>query len=215
MDFLFKDIDQKDRAKLTKETHFETVKYKKGEMVAAEGELCTKVGLVVSGELVIKNIYYDGNETIIRLVNPKELFGEILLFSSHPYYPAAIYATIDSQVQFIDHDNLMALMDKNHIIALNVLREISDRFIDLNERIKILSRKTIKGKLCHYLHLTYLSVGSTSFKINLNKEQLAKFLNVERPSLSREFIKLKNENIIDYKGKNITIKNLPELETYL
>ena len=38
------------------------------------------------------------------------------------------------------------------------------------------------------------------------KEKLALFLNITRPSLSRELINMKKDNLIDYDLKSITIK---------
>jgi Mn-dependent DtxR family transcriptional regulator len=40
---------------------------------------------------------------------------------------------------------------------------------------------------------------------------LADFLNVSRPSMSREMAKLKDEGIIDYKKNQIEIKDLESL----
>jgi Mn-dependent DtxR family transcriptional regulator len=45
----------------------------------------------------------------------------------------------------------------------------------------------------------------------MNRNQLADFLNVSRPSMSREMAKLKEEGVIDYKKNHIRIVDMDAL----
>ena len=51
-------------------------------------------------------------------------------------------------------------------------------------------------------------INSKAIPIN-SKESLSKYLNIERPSLSRELAKLKKEELIDYDRHFIYIKKEP------
>ena len=49
----------------------------------------------------------------------------------------------------------------------------------------------------------------------MNKEEIANFIGIPRPSLSRELIKLRKEKIIDFDRNNITILDIDKLEEIL
>lgn len=50
---------------------------------------------------------------------------------------------------------------------------------------------------------------------NLAREDMADYLNVSRPSLSRELGNMTREGILRIEGRNIVIVNQEELESYL
>ena len=93
-------------------------------------------------------------------------------------------------------------------ILKNILRLISDSAIELNEHIKLLSHKTIRGKICYLLYSEYLKTGKLTFKIETTKTDLAAFLNIERPSLSYEIKKLIEDGIIENRNKDYSILSL-------
>ena len=51
--------------------------------------------------------------------------------------------------------------------------------------------------------------------LEMNKEEIANFIGIPRPSLSRELIKLRKEKIIDFDRNNITILDIDKLEEIL
>ncbi|NWJ46786.1 MAG: winged helix-turn-helix domain-containing protein [Chloroflexi bacterium] len=57
--------------------------------------------------------------------------------------------------------------------------------------------KSIKGKISKYLLELQRRSGICTFMLPLKRGELADFLNVSRPTLSREFCKLRDEGIID------------------
>ena len=52
----------------------------------------------------------------------------------------------------------------------------------------------------------------SEFEMSMNRNELADFLNVSRPSMSREFGKMRDEEIIEFNRKIIIIKDLEKLE---
>jgi CRP-like cAMP-binding protein len=58
----------------------------------------------------------------------------------------------------------------------------------------------------------YKETGKTTFTIPMKRYELAAYLNVSRPSLSREMSSMRRENLIDFNGSSIRIKNINSLE---
>ena len=66
--------------------------------------------------------------------------------------------------------------------------------------------------------LTYgisIKTGDINITVPLNRNELASFLNVSRPSMSRELCQLRDEGIIDFHLSTFKIKDLEALKEYL
>jgi Mn-dependent DtxR family transcriptional regulator len=56
--------------------------------------------------------------------------------------------------------------------------------------------------------------GAATLMLPMNRNQLADFLNVSRPSMSRELSRMKDEGIIDYHLSSVKIMDLEELRAF-
>ena len=115
----------------------------------------------------------------------------------------------------IDKEELLEIIKNDSKIAFLLLNKISSQAFDLNNRVKLLSKRSIRSKICYYLLNIYKEKNSLTFTLEYNKEQWADILNIERPSLSRELIKLKKEGIIDYYSKTIKIIDIERLKEFV
>ncbi len=194
---------------------YETFSYKKNELIVQEGEQCLGLYTIIEGQIVIKNIHLDGTESIVKYVREKENFADILVLSQHDTFPASIYANTDCKIKFVSKNNFIAYLKENPNEAINFITSISNQAYSLNNKLKLLNKKTIKSKLCYYIKLLYDEQKSLTITIPFNREELSKYLNIERPSLSRELANLKKDNVIDFYLNTIKINNLSLLESYL
>ena len=85
----------------------------------------------------------------------------------------------------------------------------------LNKKVKSTSLKSVKHKVVDYILDKSTMLDSNVIKLNESKEDIAGYLGIPRPSLSRELIKLRDENIIEFDRNSITILNFQELEEKL
>jgi len=74
--------------------------------------------------------------------------------------------------------------------------------------------KSIKGKISKYLLELYRKSGNYTF-MPLKRGELADFLNVSRPTLSREFCKLRDDGIIDFHKESVHINDIEALKRML
>jgi CRP-like cAMP-binding protein len=96
-----------------------------------------------------------------------------------------------------------------------MIRVISKKACDLNRKVEYLSLKTINGKLSKYLLEQSVRSSNTTFKLPMNREKLADFLNVSRPSMSRELGKMRDNGIIEFHKDSIRIKDVEKLKALL
>ena len=85
----------------------------------------------------------------------------------------------------------------------------------LNNKVKSSTLKSVKHKVVDYILEKSKTSDSNIIKLSESKEDIAAFLGIPRPSLSRELINLRDEAIIEFDRKSITILNIDELEEKL
>ncbi|MCK4823150.1 Crp/Fnr family transcriptional regulator, partial [bacterium] len=97
-------------------------------------------------------------------------------------------------------------------LIMNMLQILSNRASMLNKKIEHLSAKNIRGKISSYLLDIYLQTGKATLTIPMKRHELADYLNIPRPSLSREMGLMRDVGMIEFNGSLITINDLLALE---
>lgn len=212
---LFKSLDSEFIKSVLDKTKFKTNMYKKNSVIAFEGDLCNKIGIIINGHIEVQKIYPSGKTVTISKMGRGNIFGEVIIFSNMGQYPSSIISSTDSEIMFIPKDDIINLCTKNTIILNNFMELLSNKILMLNNKLKNISYHTIKEKLANFILEEYSKQNSLKIKINLSKKELAEHFGIPRPSLSRELINMKNDNIIDYDRKTIEILDLDGLEDIL
>lgn len=189
--------------------------FEKDEIILFEGDECTSIGLILEGMVDIKKVSTSGKEYTITTLNPGDTFGEAVIFSSSNSSPAMVVAKSYTTVLFIPKETIIALCKRSEKFLYNFLNILSDRILLLNSKLKESTLTTLRQKICNFLLEEYKKQKSLKIKLLLSKQELAEKFNVQRPSLSRELIKMREEGLIDFWGKEIWIKNLEKIEKCL
>lgn len=179
---------------------YNRITYKKGSLLFNEGDLCKVAGFILSGEIKISTLNIDGKEYIINIIKENEWFADNLLFSKDNRYLGDVIATKDTTVLFYDKVQFLSYLKEDNNLD-NYLTISSVKILDLRNKIKLLSQKNIRDRI-----LFYLKENAIDKQVAIeSKNYLANLLNIPRPSLSRELIKLKKEKVIDFNRKSITL----------
>ena len=204
MYYLFENISDFNRKKLLNSIQIITKSYKKGEIVFKENDLCEAICFIKKGRIIAKNIFTDGHEIIVRTLNRFDSFGEGLIFSDNPLYKATFIVVDDCKLQFILKKDLISLMNLNSQISLNIFKHLNNQSFIQMAHLKLLTLKKVSSKVASYFYLNYKNLGK-EFLLTLNKTEIAQYLNIERPTFSKELNNLIKNNIISYSHKKYTI----------
>lgn len=198
--------------------------YKKGDFLINAGEKMTRFGLVLSGCVQALADDIEGNRMIMANVTAKNSFGEALCYLEIPEPSVYIMASKDSTVLWLSSENLrknarvsdasMAFTLRDNFTAL-----LSLRTLQMNRRIQILSKLSIREKILTFLAEIYgldfpaipdegENAGGSGRKITvpMNREDMAAYIGTNRSSLSRELAAMKACGIIDYHKNEFIIK---------
>lgn len=212
---IFEGVSESELSNILQQIHYVKRAFRKNETIYRTGESSCCIGIIVSGCLEIKKFLPTGNVVSVFHRKRGEMIGGIMVFSSNPQYPCDVIAKENSEVVFIDKSYIFEVLFKNAVITSNLLRISANRIRQLEKRVELFSFSSIQQKIAFSL----LSVFQTGLKqvvlIPFSKATWAEYLNVSRPSLSRELKALCEQEIIEMRKNEIIILRKDLLESLL
>jgi len=192
--------------------------YTRHELVVRNGENLGSLGIILEGEASVIKETIRGDRLLMKNLTVGEMFGEIAVFARQDQWPAMVQANTPLTVCFIPKDKIAGqcanLCGWHHTLINNMLCVVARRAMVLSRKMEYLSIKTMRSKLATFLYEQYLQKQTTTFLLPMNREQLADFLNVSRPSMSRELSRMRDEGLIDFHMSTFKIINLEGLKAY-
>lgn len=176
--------------------------YKRNDYIVTGGDAYESVGILLKGAATVSKENAAGNRVVMTLLKQGDIFGEIVAFSSRMTWPATVQAQETCEVLFLPRGKIVGECDRmcpwHRTLIHNFLRIISERAIMLNKKVEYLTIKSMRGKISTYLLEQYKRTGDTNITLPLNRNELSDFLNVSRPSMSREMCKMRDEGVINF-----------------
>ncbi len=211
---LFSGLSEQEIAACLQCSRSEIVSYEKDEIVFAQEDEPTRLLILLEGAVVVCSDSGAGRRSIRATFDrPGELFGEVFLFLNRARYDHYARAAAPSRILRMPKDFLCRTCGKNcdyHTrLITNMLTILAQKAYLLNQKLQILSCATLRQKIARVL----LQHASADGRVTLpmNREELADFLNVTRPSLSRELMKMQGEGLLKIRKRRIEIADLEKL----
>lgn len=205
---LFKGITEAEFQKIVKCFNVKNISYKKEQHILSNIKNAGTVGIIVSGEAQLVHYDYNGNRTILAEYAEGDVFGDI--FSNIGNGEISVQAKVDSTIMFLDYDHIINRCKKNctyhNTIIQNMLTILSKRIYEQNERIEVLTKRTIRDKLLKYFNSMTKRTSSKVIYLPFTYTDLADYLGIDRSAMMRELKNLKDEGFIATKGKMIKIQ---------
>lgn len=209
---IFKDMESECIESIIKDKNYKIVNYDKGEVVAIEDNICEYVGIVLSGSLEIQKIYESGRSLTIQRIMEGSTFGEAIVFSARNTYPVTIISSVESEIMFIENKVIIELCSTNKKILENFMELLSEKIIMLNSKVKTVSLCSIRQKIANFILEQVNMQKREKIKLSVNKKELAEYLGVQRPSLSRELINMQDDGIIESNKNEIRVLDIYTLK---
>ena len=189
---------------------------KQREVVAVCGQPFQSIGIVAGGRVALTRETCSGNRIMLEVLEAGDIFGEMVAFSDHKVWPATVIAQEDSTLLFLPPDKILGncanICASHSKLIMNTLNILSNRAFMLNRKIEYLSAKSIRGRISSYLLDMYRQSDNAALTVPMKRHELADYLGMPRPSLSREMGLMRDDGIIEFDGHSIKIKNVLMLE---
>lgn len=191
-------------------------RYKQREIIVAYGQPFQGIGIIASGKVALTKEMYSGNRIMMGILDAGDIFGETVAFSDHRVWPMTVIAHEDCILLFLPPDKITEtcsnICASHNTLIMNMLQILSNRASMLDKKIEHISAKNIRSKISSYLLEIYRLTAGGTFTIPMKRHELADYLSIPRPSLSREMGLMRDAGIIEFNGSLITINNVLSLE---
>jgi len=182
---------------------------KKGNIILLAGDRPINVGIVLTGQVHIVRDDCDGNQSLIAVLMPGDIFAEALCCAQVSESPVTVVADTDSVVVMLGFEYILRTCPNSCMfhrkMVENMLRIIAGKNLMLQSHMEILSMKTIRSKVLRYMDSFGVKKGR-EFSIPLNRDELANYLCVDRSALSHELSRMKQDGLIEYAKNTFVLK---------
>ena len=203
---IYNNILDKDLRKLLSSIGANTLVYKSGQTIAYSLSNRNLIGIIEDGTANVIRFDYNGDRTIVENLDQGDIFSG--MFFSSDSSELIVMAASNCQVTLINYDELFIKMKtSNTAIQLvdNIFKKTTKFLKKRNERIELLTTRSIRNKLLAYFEAESKKSGRKTFNLHYSYTDLADYLAIDRSAMMRELKNLKDEGFIQDINKKITI----------
>ena len=204
---LFKGLTEDEFEKIEKCFNMKRIAFKKDQTILSNAKNSGTVGVVVSGDIQLVRIDYMGNRTILAEYQEGDVFGDV--FSNISSIESSVISKTNSEIIFIDYDHIINRCKKNcsyhNTVVENMVQILAKRISIQNERIEVLTKRSIRDKLLGYFNNLSKKARSKIIYLPFTYTDLADYLSIDRASMMREIKNLKDDNLIKTQNKMIKL----------
>ena len=209
---LFQGITETELEKMLKCFGAQIKNYKKDDLIIRQGDVISKVYLIIKGEVNIEKESYWGRRIIIQKLYPNNNIGLALVASKNSESSINAVCIQNAVILTLAFSNCTSMCNNacSHHRALiqNLFKIISKENLELIEKIENISQKSIRDKLLTYLSNESIKNKGGVFEIPFNRQELADYLNIDRSAMSFELSKMQKDGLIKFEKNKFMLKNV-------
>jgi CRP-like cAMP-binding protein len=122
--------------------------YPKNTPVFAQEEEAHHYFLLLHGRLRVTQVTPQGEQIVVRFVNPGDLFGVAMALGRRTY-PGTATAIVDSLVLMWPNASWPTLVGRHPALALNAMRAVGNRLQEAHARLREISTEETERRVAH------------------------------------------------------------------
>lgn len=156
--------------------------YERGELVFREGETAEELFVVQEGQVAIATHSLDGRESVIAILEPPSLFGEMPLFDDSPRMADA-RALQPSSLVALRYDHVRAILDERPRLLWSIVRLLAQRLRTTDEALTDAVLLDVPGRTAK--RLLELAGSRNDFVTTLTQEEMAALIGASRERVNK------------------------------
>lgn len=203
---IFENIDSKNKYKLLHSFRADTYKYKAKESILEIVKDSNNLCLITYGSVSFIANSISGNDYVIEKIDKNNIIGS--KFYNINDIDIDIITNEETEIISMNYSDVLNYNGKNKYYSVfmkNLFRILTEREKEINDRINILTKKTIRNKLLKYFDILHRKNNSRIIYLTITYTELADYLAIDRSAMTREIKNLKDEGFISITGKRITL----------
>ena len=126
------------------------IDFARGQVVFSEGDAGDRLYVIVDGKIKLGTSSSDGRESLLAILGPGEMFGELSLFDPGPRTATATALT-ETTLLGLGHDALGSWLNGRPGVAQALLKALSQRLRRTNENLSDLVFSDVPGRVAKAL----------------------------------------------------------------
>ncbi|MDP3550839.1 MAG: Crp/Fnr family transcriptional regulator [Novosphingobium sp.] len=189
------------------------LRVRKGHVLLAVGLPANDVYLVIEGSVSVSLVSAQGRETVLRLIEQGEMFGELAAIDGQPR-SADVVAVENSTLLVTPGATFVGLIESEPVLSLWLARYLAHQVRYLTNRIYELSTMGVGPRLqAELLRLAGNPApdGSACITRIPTQAELAARIGTNRETVTREFALLVREGLLTREGRRIVVPSVTRL----
>jgi CRP-like cAMP-binding protein len=204
---LFYGVEPSAVAALTKQ--LQPVDFPRGHTVFAEGDPGDCLYIAIAGKVKIGRRLPDGNENLLTIMGPSDMFGELSIFDPGPRTSSATTITEVCAVS-MDRDALWGWIADRPSIAEQMLRVLARRLRRTNDNVADMIFNDVPGRVAKQLLLLAQRFGTQEGEAmrvthDLTQEEIAQLVGASRETVNKALANFAHRGWIQLEGKSLLI----------
>lgn len=184
---------------------FHARSYKKGEILARQGDVCNRLVILTKGSVRGEMIDYSGRLVKVEDIASPRALAPLFLFGEEHRFPVEVTANEPTEVIELPKSSVLNLFRKNEQFLENYMNLSANYARTLSDKLFFMSFKTIRQKLASYLLRLHKQQQQLHITLDRSQQELSDYFGVSRPSLARELAHMQEDGLLIAERKHITI----------
>lgn len=186
----------------------------RGTILATEGDLADRFGVVVVGKLRVYHMQPGGRSITLETVEASGVIAGVAALAGGRY-PAYVDAATPSIIAWLPRDSVFELMAVEPQVCRSIIADLAQRVINLTTVVQTLALD-VPARLAGYLFQRALKVGEPvpeglRVTLGMTKTELAASLGTVPETLSRAFARLRHDEILDVRAHDVIVYDVGAL----
>jgi CRP-like cAMP-binding protein len=207
---LFRDLPHE--ALLHAHAHARIERLPQHTRILEQGARAERAYAVAKGSVRVVQTGSDGGQAIIRFIASGEMFGTVPLFTDH-LLPADATTAEASVVLSWSEADLRALIAAYPQVAINVIRVIGTRLVELQDRVRELATQRADQRLARALLRLAPHDGDGELAFPLRRKDLAEFSGTTLHTASRMLTAWARAGLLTSVARRIVIHDRAALQS--
>ncbi|MBP2454724.1 cAMP-activated global transcriptional regulator CRP [Mycolicibacterium lutetiense] len=193
----------------------EPVTFRRGEVVFTEGDPGETLYIITAGKVKIGRKSMDGRDSLITLMGPSDMFGELAIFDPGPR-TSSVTALTEVKAVVMSRSVLRSWIADRPEIAEQLLRVLARRLRRTNDNLSDLIFTDVPGRVAKqllYLAQRFGSRDGNALRVDheLTQEEIAQLVGSSRETVNKALSDFAQRGWIRVQGRSILIDNAERL----
>ncbi len=166
------------------------IKFRRNELICQQGDVADRMYIVFSGRVAVSVKATDGRESVVAVLGPGALFGELPMFDGSDR-TAEVRALGTVHLVSVDYVDVRRVIDQQPEVLWAIVRILSRRLRATDEALSDAMFLDVTGRTAK--RLLQISAGEDEFRMPLTQEELAGMVGASRERVNKAiatFVKL-------------------------